>query len=142
MTAGMRTRCRKRNKGKAEKLVPPVWEATKVVEKLQYRVCSEHEALGTEAGAPGRAPHYRAAEEEGPVAWSSEVAIPELEFGHATLEEVQFEWGRSNRAFRWAAACCSVVTLQMGQLQFEKCRRLRFNQITINFWVVRQGDIF
>merc|ERR1719436_485732 len=32
--------------------------------------------------------------------WELEIVIAELEYGQATLEEVQFEWGRNARAVR------------------------------------------
>merc|ERR1712223_2259353 len=32
-------KARKKNKGKTEKVVPPIWESTKVVDRLKYQLC-------------------------------------------------------------------------------------------------------
>ena len=101
MTAGRgQARVRKRNKGKIEKLIPPIWDSTRTVERLQYRVCLEEETLGEQSWPRGWSQHYRVLQEEREVAWQQEVDIPQLEYGHATIEDHHIEWGRSNRAIR------------------------------------------
>jgi len=102
MTAGVGARrARKKNKGKKEQVVPPIWAATKAVDPIWYKAAEEVETLGEQCWPAGWEPHYRVGEEEGAVPWHLEEVIPELEYGHATLEEVQFEWGRSNRCVRY-----------------------------------------
>ena len=36
-------RSRKKNKGKTEKVVPPIWESTKLVERLKYQEAEEQD---------------------------------------------------------------------------------------------------
>ena len=43
-------RPRKKNKGKTEKVVPPIWEGTKVVERLKYRRPRNKKLLGFRIG--------------------------------------------------------------------------------------------
>ena len=91
---------RKKNKGKTEKVVPPIWEGTKVVERLKYQEAEEQETLGVQDWPTGWEPQYRLSELAVPDTWSLEEEIEELVYGHATLEEVAFEWGKCNRAVR------------------------------------------
>ena len=101
MTAGRgASRAMKRNKGKIEKVIPPIWDSTRLVEKLHYRLCQEEETLGEQIWPQGWSQHYRVLEEEREVAWQLESDIAELEYGHATIEDHHIEWGRSNRAIR------------------------------------------
>ena len=93
-------RSRKKNKGKTEKVVPPIWESTKLVERLKYQEAEEEETLGVEDWPTGWEPQYKMSEAATPETWSLEEEIEELVYGHATLEEVAFEWGKCNRAVR------------------------------------------
>ena len=93
-------RSKKKNKGKTETVVPPKWESTKLVERLKYQAAEEHETLGVQDWPPGWEPKYRMSETATDATWSLEEEIEELVYGHATLEEVHFEWGKCNRAVR------------------------------------------
>ena len=93
-------KARKKNKGKTEKVVPPIWESTKVVDRLKYQMADEQETLGVQDWPPGWEPRYKVSETVTPEVWSLEEEIEELVYGHATLEEVAFEWGKFNRPVR------------------------------------------
>ena len=93
-------RSRKKNKGKTETVVPPKWESTKLVERLKYQEAEEQETLGVQDWPPGWEPQYKMSETATPETWILEGEIEELVYGHATLEEVAFEWGKFNRPVR------------------------------------------
>ena len=93
-------KARKKNKGKTEKVVPPIWESTKVVDRLKYQVADEQETLGVQDWPPGWEPRYKVSETVTPEVWTLEEEVEELVYGHATLEEVAFEWGKFNRPVR------------------------------------------
>ena len=94
-------RSKKKNKGKTETVVPPKWESTKLVERLKYQEAEEQETLGVQDWPTGWEPKYRMSETATPDTWSLEEEIEELVYGHATLEEVAFEWGKFNRPVRY-----------------------------------------
>merc|ERR1719412_661222 len=119
-------RPRKKNKGKTEKVVPPIWEGTKVVERLKYQEAEEQETLGVQDWPTGWEPQYRLSELAVPDTWSLEEEIEELVYGHATLEEVAFECA-SATGLSGIVLMCEAKTSRCQRLQFLRQSRTPLN---------------
>merc|ERR1711973_1038805 len=99
----LKTRLNRRikiNKSKDEK-VPIAWEQGKEISKLGFRECKAIQ--DTELDRKLKTViHYKISEQQDDFWWSEEV-IEEIVFEHATIHNVEFEWGTFGRAYRFKA---------------------------------------
>jgi len=96
----LKTRLNRRikiNKSKDEK-VPIAWEQGKEISKLGYRECKVIQDTDLDRKLK-TVIHYKISEQQDDFWWSEEV-IDEIVFEHATIHNVEFEWGTFGRAYR------------------------------------------
>jgi len=82
-----------------EDKVPVAWETPKSIPDIPYCYCSRVQDLNWNTEDERRI-KYKIAEEERDI-WNIAGIIDELVFSHATLQNVDFEWGKSSRPYRY-----------------------------------------
>jgi len=82
-----------------EDKVPVAWEKSKSIPDIPYCYCSRVQDLNWSTEDKYRI-KYKITEEE-PDIWNTTGIIDELVFSHATLQNVDFEWGKSSRPYRY-----------------------------------------
>ena len=97
----LKTRLSKRvkiHKSKDEK-VPVAWEQGKDIPKLPYKQCNVIEDSELDQIFKKVKYHFKIPEQKD-IDWFCEGIIDEIKFEHATIHNVDFEWGTFGRAFR------------------------------------------
>merc|ERR1712106_74768 len=81
--------------------VPVAWEQSKAIPDIPYAVSDPVEDFdwSVEKNRKYRV-EYKVSEEEADV-WETIGQIDDLVFGHATLQNVNFEWGKCSRPYRY-----------------------------------------
>ena len=84
-----------------EMKVPIAWEKSKAIPDIPYAVSNLVEDFDWSVENEGKyTVEYKISEEEADV-WETIGHIDDLIFGHATLQNVDFEWGKCSRPYRY-----------------------------------------
>jgi len=79
--------------------VPVAWEKSKAIPDIPYSCCNQIEDYNFGEDNIYKV-EYKISEEEH-ILWDSIGYIEETVFGHATLQNVDFEWGKNSRPYRY-----------------------------------------
>ena len=104
-----------------ETRVPPVaWEQSKLTSRILYQEAEQLDEWSDWSREIAALLHYRTPTSLTEVFWCGAPAIPRLEFQHAVIQTVEFEWGTHGRpvhSARLQVPCTAVCDLYLC-----KCR--------------------